>query len=550
MKKRLAKILVVVLAFAGLTTAVQAITIVPTYVDGAGYTWDSVRRGVIQQAINDWQTALPDSQPQINVTLDFTNAGYTYLGEWYVVPQPAPVGTNFYPWSPQLVQNIHFNADLFSGDNYTWWDPTPTTSADQPFAAWDALSVARHEIGHMMGFTDQVYVDHFYTPQEVDKWASHISGTTFDPGGTGHLNVVMEATYDLGHVSDSGSTTGDLMVTAIPNSIRRGISATDLNMLHLAYGYNIVIPATSTTYTLTATAGKTAIHKNGSCTITATIVNTGTGTADTLDYTGLAATSSGSGSITGSATSGGPVAKAGGSDSNTGLTFSSATTGTFTITPVASAATNHTLGTAATKSSTTTVLVSVYSGQGVWNTTGSGVWTDTSKWTAAGGVPGIDGALSAADTAYFYKTFPSLATVSLNGATPRLSILALQPSGSVLTIAKGTGGSLTMQATTGRASIIGYTGSSIISAPVVLGSDAQIGCNAGVTLNFSGGISGNHTLTVASSITASSIQVDTLQIGASYWIPPTAAVPEPSTLALLGMGALGTLAVFRRWWKA
>ena len=92
------------------------------------------------------------------------------------------------------------------------------------------------------------------------------------------------------------------------NGSRRGISATDLNMLHLAYNYTVVPPPTSTTYTLTATAGKTAIHAGGSCSITATIANTGTGTADTLDFTGLRATTTSGGTISGSSTSGGPLA--------------------------------------------------------------------------------------------------------------------------------------------------------------------------------------------------------------------------------------------------
>ncbi len=32
------------------------------------------------------------------------------------------------------------------------------------------------------------------------------------------------------------------MVVALPNSIRRDISTTDLQMLSLAYGYSVVIP--------------------------------------------------------------------------------------------------------------------------------------------------------------------------------------------------------------------------------------------------------------------------------------------------------------------
>lgn len=520
--------------------AARAITIVPTYVDGAGQTWTAERRGVIQQAISDWQTALPDSHT-INVTFDFTNAGTGgYLGQWYVSSQPMYAGTDIYPWTPELTHTIHFNADLFStSPNYTWWDPSPTTSNDQPFAAWDALSVARHEICHMVGFTNGFYVDNFYTPQQIDKWGSHIAGSVFDPGG---LNVSMASSTNLAHVLNSGATAGDLMVPALVNGQRRGISATDLNMLQLAYGYTIVPPKTPTTYTLAATAGKTLMHKGDSSGITATITNTGTGTADSLDFAGLSAYAS-SGTIGGASTSGGPLAISGGTASNTGLTFTSPIAGTISITPTATA-TNHTLGTAATLSTATPATVTVYSGLGVWNTTGSGSWTDFSKWTALGGVPGIDGELSAADTATFSKTFSSPAAVSLNGATPRLAGLTLQTFGSGFTIAPGSGGSLTLQAAA-EALVSVTNGNNGISAPVVLGSDARI-TGAG-SLNFSGGISGAHVLTVANNIAASSIHVDSLRIGTSF--ASAAAVPEPGTFALLGMGVVGLL-VFRRRRKA
>jgi hypothetical protein len=521
--------------------AARAITIVPTYVDGAGQTWTADRIGVIQQAISDWQTALPDSHT-INVTLDFTNAGTgSYLGQWSVSSQPMAVGTNIYPWTPELIHKIHFNADLFSTTpNYTWWDPTPTTSSDLPFEGWDALSVARHEICHMVGFANGFYVDNFAVPgQQIDKWGSHITGSTFDPGG---LNVSMASSTNLAHVLNSGTTTGDLMVPALVNGQRRGISTTDLNMLQLAYNYAIVPPKTSTTYTLAATAGKTLMHKGDSSGITVTITNTGTGAADTLDYTGLTAYASG-GTIGGPSTSGGPLANAGGTASNAGLTFTSPIAGTISITPTATA-TNHTLGTSATLSTTTPATVTVYSGLGVWNTTGSGNWTDFSKWTALGGVPGIDGALSAADTATFSKTFSSPATVSLNGATPRLAGLTLQTFGSSFTITPGSGGSLTLQAAA-EALVSVTSGNNGISAPVILGSDVRI-TGAG-SLNFSGGISGAHVLTVANNIAASSIQVDSLRIGASF--ASAAAVPEPGTFALLGMGIVGLL-VFRRRRKA
>jgi hypothetical protein len=526
-------ILIAFLVFAGWAATAGAITISPTFIDGSGYTWDSVRRGVITQAINDWAAVLPNSHT-VNITFDFTNTTEGYLGKWQGSYSLAS-GTDVYPWTSGVTQTIHFNAHYFSGDNYTWWDSSPATGGDLPSSAWDALSVARHEIGHMLGFVNGFYLENYNTSSAYDKWGTHISGTTFDSGG---MNVAMAASSDLSHVLDGGTTLGDLMVQALPNGTRRAISATDLNMMHLAYDYSVVAP---TVYALSAVAGKTAIHTGGSCTITSKITNMGT--VDTLDFSGLRSTASG-GTLSGSSTSGGPLAK-GGSASNAGQTFTSSTVGTYTITPAVTTATNHTLGGAASLSAATPVSVTVYSGQGVWGTTGSGSWSDFNKWTTDGGVPGIDGALSASDTATFNQSFASSATVSLNGATPRLATLNLSPNNSnSLTIARGTGGSLTMQASSGYAKILGYAGATTISAPVVLGSDTGINSNPGVTLNFSGGISGNHTLLVVCPISATSIQVHTLQIG--YSKSDASMVPEPSTWVLLAMGLAGVIAGFLR----
>jgi autotransporter-associated beta strand protein len=229
----LAKVVVGVIAAASLPAAAHAVTIVPNFVNGAGTTWTDVRRQVILQAISDWQAIVLDNHA-INVTFDFTHAGTSsYFGFWQGAYSNMPNGTNLCPWTSGVTQTVHFNVDRFSGANYTWWDSTPTTSDDLPQADWDALTVARHELGHMLGFTAGFYLSSSGTPQS-DKWAAHITGSTFDPGG---LNVSMASSSDLTHVLDGGATAGDLMVPAIANGVRYGISATDISMLHLAYGY-------------------------------------------------------------------------------------------------------------------------------------------------------------------------------------------------------------------------------------------------------------------------------------------------------------------------
>ncbi len=206
-----------------------------TFTDRAGETWTSTRRGVINQALGDWGSSILDNQT-VDLTLTFTSAGSgNYLGRWYGSAAYFP-GDDLYPWSGTS-HTIRFNVDRFTGMNYLWWDPTPTTVGDLPFSAWDALSVARHEFGHMLGLTDDFYYDDADTGSARDRWADQMVGLVFDPNG---LNVTMADSNNLGHVADSGATAGDLMVPGLPNSIRRPISLTDLDMLALAHDYAVI----------------------------------------------------------------------------------------------------------------------------------------------------------------------------------------------------------------------------------------------------------------------------------------------------------------------
>lgn len=214
----------------------QALVINPTFSNNAGETWTAARQGVINQAIADWQAVIDEDQT-VDVTVTFANAGAGgYLGQW----QGGGgffAGTDIYPWTDGAVHTITFNADLFSGANYIWWDPTPETDGDVPSAGWDALSTARHEIGHMMGFTEGYYVDNFLEPGQLNRWLDQVTGTTFDPGG---LNVSLAASWDKSHVLNGGATAGDLMNPSRLNGVRSDISMTDLEMLALAHGYTII----------------------------------------------------------------------------------------------------------------------------------------------------------------------------------------------------------------------------------------------------------------------------------------------------------------------
>ncbi len=120
------------------------------------------------------------------------------------------------------------------------------------------------------------------------------------------------------------------------------------------------------------------------------------------------------------------------------------------------------------------------------------------------------------------------------------------------TTIQSTGGySLTLD-NNGGTSTINLAGSHAITAPVLLMNDVNI-TGAG-TLDLSGGISGPHAMNVlGGNLIATSINVDTLTIGSGLVVTIQALpdgpqggtltpVPEPSTVILLGMGAIGMLA--------
>lgn len=203
----------------------------PTFVDAESQTWDSAKKGVVNQAISDWQgvfSGVNGGSRTIDFDVTFTQAGASYLGQMALGFSGSG---EILPWSSGTSAVLSINADYFDGTNgvvnQLWFDPTPTTAVDQPFSDWDALSVARHEIGHLLGFND------FYEVDGASPWADLITANQFDPGG---LDVTMN-TGDAAHVAQSLSM---LMSPALSNGVRRNISGTEAQMLSLAYGYDLV----------------------------------------------------------------------------------------------------------------------------------------------------------------------------------------------------------------------------------------------------------------------------------------------------------------------
>jgi hypothetical protein len=209
-----------------------------TFVDTVAGSWDDTRRGVVNQAIADWQQVLTgisdgavgSTSASIHFTADFTSAGATYLGLMQSNYVAFP-GDNVRPWSTGVVHQLHFNADFLNGANRLWFDPTPSDAGtDKAFPDWDALTVARHEMGHMLGFTG-IFVDDFVNTNQ-SPWTSLIVNDVFDPGG---LNVAMEPD-DVSHVLANNL----LMDRSLSNAEGRiAISSLEAQMLSKAYGYTL-----------------------------------------------------------------------------------------------------------------------------------------------------------------------------------------------------------------------------------------------------------------------------------------------------------------------
>jgi hypothetical protein len=204
------------LAALALAPPAHAFLVAPVYDDPDA--WSPAEQALVTRAISDWSVVTANTAPaqHMNVNFIHVNApGAAYLGQW----QFGGVIPTAFPYSPGLVHTVYVNtayADLMS------------FAADAPAAdRYDFLTIIRHELGHALGFTDRLYLDN-----GVDRWASHISGSTFDPGG---LDVPLRA--DGTHVD----LPGDLMYYQLSKGVRKDISSTDIAMLSLAYGY-VTVP--------------------------------------------------------------------------------------------------------------------------------------------------------------------------------------------------------------------------------------------------------------------------------------------------------------------
>jgi autotransporter-associated beta strand protein len=195
-----------------------------------------------------------------------------------------------------------------------------------------------------------------------------------------------------------------------------------------------------------------------------------------------------------------------------------------------------------------------YTGQSSWINTGSGSWGNNvnafGNWDLAGGVPGLDGALSINDTATFGDAISAPATVRLDGASPSLSAVTFNHASQAYTLAQGSGGTLILKGNGGPATVTVANGSHTMSTPLNLATNAAVTvANAGDTLTVSGPVAGSGygitkdgegtlALTGDSSYTGrTDVTLGTLKVNGSI----ASAVKVDSRGILAGTGATGAV---------
>jgi autotransporter-associated beta strand protein len=187
---------------------------------------------------------------------------------------------------------------------------------------------------------------------------------------------------------------------------------------------------------------------------------------------------------------------AAGSSDNSSLALSLVTTtagaqgGTVAVNYTSKAVAGSGLSDSPLPGATITLTGNVYSGQGIWAASGGGAWATFNNWSMPGGVPGVDGALSANDTATFANSIGSTsAVVTLPAAGVQLAGLTFANSaGGSYTLAGP--GALHLNAGSNVAGVSGAAGNHSISAQVILDSNTQVSIASGNTLTATGDISG------------------------------------------------------------
>lgn len=132
------------------------------------------------------------------------------------------------------------------------------------------------------------------------------------------------------------------------------------------------------------------------------------------------------------------------------------------------------------------------SGQSYWITNGGGDWTNPALWDAAGGTPGLNGALSLNDTATFdiRGLNSGTATVTLNTNAELSSLTISNASASYVISGSGT---ITLQAGSNQPTLNNFAGSHTITTTVNILTNLTVNNTAGSILTINAQVNNNST---------------------------------------------------------
>jgi autotransporter-associated beta strand protein len=253
------------------------------------------------------------------------------------------IGTNatLSPGNSPGTQAFTTGLTLAAGGSYLW-EINDWTGTQGVNPGWDLLAVSGSPLNITADSFNPFTI--FLTSLTGSNSAglpdnfSYSSNKTFTIATAGSLTGFSADKFSLNYTGWSG-TAGTWSITGTDNALQ-------LN-------YFAPVTNTPTTYTLASAANNSTIIVGGTSTITASVVNTGTGNNDSLNYTGL---SVGNGVTLGTTSATGLAI--GGTNTTTGA-FTTGSAGSYTFGPVVATATNQNLGGDATLSGTTAATVTV-----------------------------------------------------------------------------------------------------------------------------------------------------------------------------------------------
>jgi autotransporter-associated beta strand protein len=281
-----------------------------------------------------WNSATAFNRP-----LTFTQGTISGSGS-IGVPVTVAANTFISPGNSPGIQTYTSGLTWASGGSYLWeindWTGAAGTAFDQVAVSGSPLNIAATSGSP---FTINITsLTGSNTAGAVGNWSE--TSKTFTIATAGSLTNFSADKFTLNTSAFSPTFTGSWSITGTGNALQLNYTA---------------LPSTTTgSYSLAASAVSSTIIVGGTSNISSVITNTGTGTADTLNYGPLTVTyAGGTTSLTGS----GLALAQGASGTATGG-FTNNTAGTYTLTP-AGTVTNATLGGAATLGTVTSSTVTV-----------------------------------------------------------------------------------------------------------------------------------------------------------------------------------------------